>query len=1077
MGTVKVVPGSLTEAYKKRQGDFAPNLVGFQFTEGASLFTFGNFEITTNLSNKLSTDFILGGEWSNYYSLDTLNLTESTSTMLASNDIFVKLNFNPFNINRYVYFGSFYEFARVTLEEIIQEWKGSIYLNPTSNTNTPVNTILSFNYNSGTNITSFLIPKSVITNNFQLIVDSNNNFSSLSPTDIYNLSRDYNKYVIWAGGDDFPVIGYTGSTTTYPYITIQTEGNPFPSLTASTFGQLTYHLKPNATEVQLFFSQLADFNEVLLNRLTTPIYTASFTVPIEANGITYTTTKDLTWPVSDGYNIDINTQAYTNYVQDLLAVADDFDQNKTDLVSRRFVSESIHEFDTNGGGNQLYGMKVTKLLRIYGREFDEVKKYIDGISFANVVTYDKLDNTSDDLIKMMASNLGFDTILTVGTDNFDILQVSQPSLETPFSGHSRGLSAKELDIELWRRLVINAWWLFKSKGTRKVIEFFFNLFKIPGCMVSLDEYVYLAENRLDVNSIYNQIVNIYNFAGLTATTPTLSSIPMDTYGFPMALTETNDNYFQMGGFWYNGGNQNTNGNNPHIGPYDYGVSYFNQFECFVPNFNQLVTGGTTVIVEENYFNNYNHGTFVFDQTGLPVPYYSSGYANSLNTNGLVQNAIVNSAGLTYVGGSNAPNYGVPSGDTYSMKISFTTGTGTTCTVCATPTYFGDDGIVYIQGTTTPLNDFSCCHNYWLPSPTTLGGPVFTTKPPYKCYWCPPNPQVVCNPDDYISTLSSDAITNLAIELGWNNQCGLSTTDFLSSALTSLFTKLNGCLILTETNDIISNKACCTLSGGNLVMVDNINYCVQPPPVNPCDNATVNPTHVYITPAGDLLPEGCCSIGTWTDGTVTVTEGSETVTIIDSVGLGFANQLSSNNYCSACPTSINISPTNLIITDSNRVGLTQNCCVDYGYNYDTVNNICYTCPPPKAIGYSIVSGEVLFNGLSLFEVCCKEYATSTNNSNISWDATSQKCLIKPAEPTSYTIQVGNEIKCPLCTLSGVHSTLVYVPNGYTILNATTLYTNSALTIPLNYNFIQYGGSIYSYSSGSGVSSICIAGGGC
>ena len=53
MARVKVVPGSLTEAYKKREGDFAPNLVGLQFTEGVaslgtSLFTFGNFEITSN---------------------------------------------------------------------------------------------------------------------------------------------------------------------------------------------------------------------------------------------------------------------------------------------------------------------------------------------------------------------------------------------------------------------------------------------------------------------------------------------------------------------------------------------------------------------------------------------------------------------------------------------------------------------------------------------------------------------------------------------------------------------------------------------------------------------------------------------------------------------------------------------------------------------------------------------------------------------------------------------------------------------------------------------------------------------
>jgi hypothetical protein len=37
----------------------------------------------------------------------------------------------------------------------------------------------------------------------------------------------------------------------------------------------------------------------------------------------------------------------------------------------------------------LNGEKATKLLRIYGVEFDYIKKYINGIKLAHVVTYDK----------------------------------------------------------------------------------------------------------------------------------------------------------------------------------------------------------------------------------------------------------------------------------------------------------------------------------------------------------------------------------------------------------------------------------------------------------------------------------------------------------------------------------------------------------------------------------------------------------------------------------------------------------------------------------------------------------------
>lgn len=712
MATVKVVPRSLTDAYKRREGDFSPNLVGFQFTDGVSLFTFGNFQITSNFDRKINKNFVLGGEWSDYYSLDNLDLTLDQSLSLMSNDLLVRLNFDINKIDRYVYFGSFYEFARVTIEQIIQKWKGSLYLNPQI-TNTAVNTVLSFSYDSALNESSFLIPKNIISNPYALIIDDNQDFSDLLPEDIFNLSRDYREYVIWNGSNEFPVIEYTGSTTSFPYLRVKVEGNPFPSLTASTFGQLVYHVKPNNTEVELFFNQLSDFEKILLNRLTTPIYTSSFSVPQEVNGFIVFNQKRLTWPISDGYNLDNNTREYGLYVEDMLSMADLFDKYKTDLVGRKFVSESIHEYDTQGGGDETSGRKVNKLLRIYGREFDEIKKYIDGISFANVVTYNKLDNTSDELIKMIAKNLGFDTLLTVGTDNFNLLEQIQPDYQTTFSGYSRSLSSKELDVELWRRLVINAWWLFKSKGTRKVIEFFFKLFNIPQCMISLDEYVYLANDKLDIDKVYGELLKIFNEEEIN-----LSDYPMDVYGFPKVLPETNDNYFQMNGFWYNGGSDSIVGNNPHIGDYDYGKSYFSQFECFVDNFESLLTGATTVTVNENSFNNYNKGTFIFDQNGLPVPYYGTGYENTLN-NGLVQNAVVNDAGLVSVGGSNSPKFGVPSGDTYSMKISFTAGEKKVCDPCAYEFTYGDDGIVYISGDVLkPLNDQKCCQNYWLPSSTS-----------------------------------------------------------------------------------------------------------------------------------------------------------------------------------------------------------------------------------------------------------------------------------------------------------------------------------------------------------------------
>ena len=106
MAIRKVVPGSLTDAYKLRQGDFAPSLVGNQFTDPNAFFTLGNFAITTNFGGRIGKDFTLG-EFSDYYTLNNLDLTIQEAEEMSSNTLFIKLNYDVTNIQRYAYFGSF----------------------------------------------------------------------------------------------------------------------------------------------------------------------------------------------------------------------------------------------------------------------------------------------------------------------------------------------------------------------------------------------------------------------------------------------------------------------------------------------------------------------------------------------------------------------------------------------------------------------------------------------------------------------------------------------------------------------------------------------------------------------------------------------------------------------------------------------------------------------------------------------------------------------------------------------------------------------------------------------------------
>lgn len=718
MGNKKVVPGSLTDAYKSGQGDFAPSLVGNQFTDSNAFFTLGNFSITTNLEGRVFKDFTLG-EWSEYYSLNNLDMTVTELDQMMSNQLFVRLNFDKQNINRYVYFGSFTKFIESEVQDIILKWPASLYvcsdpIEPSPNRPYNLNTVLDYYYDLDTDTSTFKSPIIGVSNPFNL--DFSNNIFIGS-----NIPANISDYILTSDGDseEYVINGMTGYTDVNGYIYLSVSGDCFKVLSGGTFGKINYHIKPIKVIRDKFFNNLTDFQNVLLDRLQVPKYKAVFSVPVKYDdGDIGFSTKSFVWPTSDKYNIDIDTFVYTTYLESLIKLASLYDETKTDLVLRRFVSESIREYDTEGDGTDRFGMKVSKLLRVYGAEFDVVKKYVDGLSFANVVTYQKKDNTSDDLIKIMAKTLGFDVLLTLG--GFNIVEDNSPGDNPQFSGYARELSPKEIDIELWRRLVINAWWLFRSKGTRKVLEFFMKLFNMDECLSSLNERVYVAKDKINVSETRLQL---YNFLGTEFVDNNPNLFPFDPYGFPVVPRNTTTFWFQNDGFWYNGGNDRTEGNNPHYGPYDYGQRYWNRFTCFLEDFNTETIVERTQETFVNYFTEYNNGTFTPNEIGQAFSSYGSEVPDYLiNPNDNIQ---ILSVGLVEYGNTNGPAYVRDTGDTYSLRVTFQAGESSLCNNCPPEASFGEDGIIYVfnpKNELVPHNVEECCDFYWLPSGKEIGCP-------------------------------------------------------------------------------------------------------------------------------------------------------------------------------------------------------------------------------------------------------------------------------------------------------------------------------------------------------------------
>lgn len=623
--------------------NYNPDLVGLQLTSegGTPLFTMGNFNITTNLDPKLSKLFVTK-QFSDFVTLDGLNLSVSQTETLLNNNATVFLNIDKSKLSYYAQFGSLTEFIRVGLENIIINWPASIYMQPIKNLPTGEqligNTYENYYYDKLTNISSFRIPTNFIKNTYDINYLTNGDISGTfnETNTLRNMVTDFESYAMLINSVEYDVVGFTGSTsTTNDYIYFEIKNDPF----TATSNTISYHIKPKAIICDDFFNGLDEFEYYLLNRQTYPIYKATFKYPFRSDfGVLLYTETTTTWPTSDGYNLDYDTSAYDDYATLLLNLASDSDLINSNIMTRFLVSESITGFDTlpyylADEDQDTSGGKINKLLNIYGVSYDNFNRYIEGLAFANTVSYNKMDNTPDVYLKNIARVMGWDLIDSVVSNDLltDYIQTSQST----YSGQSVGLTPVEADTELWRRIILNTPWIWKSKGTRSGVEFLLRFIGTPSGLVTFNEYVYRVDEPIDVD-LFRTVLE------LNGLEPDITNYPIDSEGYPRFFDDTDDMYFQGNGLWYretSGPNTTldiTTGNNPHVGPYDGGYKYFNQLRSLISDFSAVtITSDTITSTSQDLFTNYN--------TGEITDYNGETYVDLLFANGLqLPNCIVTS---------------------------------------------------------------------------------------------------------------------------------------------------------------------------------------------------------------------------------------------------------------------------------------------------------------------------------------------------------------------------------------------------------------------------------------------------
>lgn len=601
-------------------GTFSDDLVGFQLVQGGGL-TQGNFEFTTSVTEKVNRTFEIGA-FSDPISLESMQIQSlEESRVLLASEYRVFPNYDLSQVTNFTLYGSLSKRLSVSVEKIINYFPGAIEVNMMGLDYTTGATITGITYDSANDETIIDIPTNKIRNPFDIdyTVNSTRDLSlrEINVAPIRDFTVNFKNYVVIISGTSYPIIDFAAldSFNSSP-LQLVISGNPFNGLT-EIFSDVL--IKPNDFYTEKAFNE--NFDEVekfLLNRLVTPQYTAVFQLPVQTDdGQYYNDNRKITWPLDGNWNLDIRTPAFDNYLVNLSQVGEIMDSLKTNLISRFLTTAAFKEFDTET-------QKVEKVLQIYGRSFDEVKRFIDALAYVNSVNYNIGNDIPSQLLKNLAQTLGWNINISPITNENFLESVFGNTTQIEFSGFSRPQTPSEVNFQYYRNLIMNSAYLFKSKGTRKSVEFLLRMIGAPEALTDFNEIIYLADSKInmsDFNSRYAKISGgtyseeipildtgtTYTFMGtpynpFSSTTRVvdvdtfITDYPVDAQGYPKPPRNNELYYFEKGSGWFeqtpaHRSNEQVNltgsvftGQSPDVQtslePFTYGQTYFERFRNF-----------------------------------------------------------------------------------------------------------------------------------------------------------------------------------------------------------------------------------------------------------------------------------------------------------------------------------------------------------------------------------------------------------------------------------------------------------------------------------------------------------------
>ena len=461
----------------------------------------GDFNITTNIDNTVNSSLNQKTKTSLIYSHNI----GTKKPVLKTNEL--KLDWRK--VSNYIKFRSFEQSILYSIEYIVKQFPASLYI--TDNISGKIgNNLLNVSYNSFTNKTQFIINTNFISNP----LDVNFLNKPLPLDETYSKYRDlieyYDSYFCRVDNVNYKITKIDGSNQRLNgFLSIEVEGNPFNNDIVNISKEI--YIIPNSKIVDEFKSN-ADLLTLLLLRdeRVDGYYTQFYNDTKDIGGQFLEYTIEFRLPKSDLYNIDITSNYFEIFLDEITKYAAKQDAENSNTIIRKYVSNALTTpILDNLSGIENDSARMESLLQIYGYSFDEQFKLINNLKSIRNISYDEQESQiADEFLDYFANNLGIDISL----------------LDT---------------YEKKRIFLLNSTWLLKTKGTRAAIEYIFLFLGIPLEFITLNEFVNIIEDKIDLTLLLKYYKLIYGNTDI-------SKLSVDEDGFPKI---NSDYVFEDSNYW------------------------------------------------------------------------------------------------------------------------------------------------------------------------------------------------------------------------------------------------------------------------------------------------------------------------------------------------------------------------------------------------------------------------------------------------------------------------------------------------------------------------------------------------